>query len=140
MAELHFDRQSRQRCQQEQSMHFSQIWLKKPSDLRVNYILASNQKFAQPLNIVADVVFQIKNMAYAYDAQLTVEERNMLSVAYKNITNSLRSSWRVIDSLETLESSRPKSRRLFLIRRQKAQIERELADTCRDILKVLSVV
>jgi 14-3-3 protein epsilon len=75
-------------------------------------------------------------MAYAYDGRLTVDERNLLSVAYKNITNNLRNSWRVIDSLETLESSRPNSRRLFLIRQKKARIERELADTCRDIVKV----
>lgn len=75
-------------------------------------------------------------MIYTYDARLTVEERNLLSVAYKNITNDLRSSWRVIDSLEALECSRPKSRRLPLIRHEKTRIENELADSCRDIIKV----
>jgi len=77
-------------------------------------------------------------MIYAYDVRLTVEERNLLSVAYKNITNNLRNSWRVIDCLETLESSRPKSRRLFLIRDEKARIEKELADACRDVVKMLN--
>jgi len=103
---------------------------------RTEYAFLAN--LAEEAERFEDVVFQIKNMAYAYEAQLTVEERNMLSVAYKNITNNLRSSWRAIDSLETSESSRPKSRRLLLIRRQKAGIERELADTCRDILKILN--
>lgn len=75
-------------------------------------------------------------MAYAYDAQLTIEERNLLSVAYKNITNELRNSWRVIDCLETLEASRSKSRRLILIRQERNRIERELANTCKDVVKV----
>ena len=85
---------------------------------------------------ITDVVYQIKALAYAYDAQLTVEERNLLSVAYKNITNNLRNSWRVIDCLETLESSRPKPRRLLLIRHEKVRIEKELAEICSGIVKV----
>jgi len=59
-----------------------------------------------------------------------------LSVAYKNITNDLRNSWRVIDCLETLEASRAKSRRLALIRVEKVRIEKELANVCKDVVKV----
>ena len=33
-------------------------------------------------------------------ADLTSEERNLLSVAYKNIVGARRSSWRVISSIE----------------------------------------
>ena len=32
--------------------------------------------------------------------ELTVEERNLLSVAYKNVIGSRRASWRVISSIE----------------------------------------
>lgn len=32
--------------------------------------------------------------------ELTNEERNLLSVAYKNVVGSRRSSWRVISSIE----------------------------------------
>lgn len=32
--------------------------------------------------------------------ELTVEERNLLSVAYKNVIGSRRASWRVITSIE----------------------------------------
>lgn len=75
-------------------------------------------------------------MIYKYDARLTIEERNLLSVAYKNITNDLRNSWRIIDCLETLEASRAKSRRLALIRIEKVRIEKELANVCKDVVKV----
>lgn len=75
-------------------------------------------------------------MIYKYDARLTIEERNLLSVAYKNITNDLRNSWRIIDCLEMLEASRAKSRRLALIRIEKVRIEKELANVCKDVVKV----
>lgn len=32
--------------------------------------------------------------------ELSVEERNLLSVAYKNVIGSRRASWRVISSIE----------------------------------------
>lgn len=83
-----------------------------------------------------DVVSQIKSMIYIYDARLTIEERNLLSVAYKNITNKLRNSWRVIECLETQEASRAKSRRLVLIRMERVRIEKELANVCKDVVKV----
>ncbi|KIM90758.1 hypothetical protein PILCRDRAFT_1020 [Piloderma croceum F 1598] len=102
---------------------------------RAEYVFVA--KLAEEAERFEDVISQIKILAYAYDARLTVEERNLLSVAYKNVTNSLRNSWRVIDSLETLESSRPKPRRLLLIRHEKVKIERKLAGICRDIVKIL---
>ena len=33
--------------------------------------------------------------------ELTVEERNLLSVAYKNVIGSRRASWRVLSSIES---------------------------------------
>jgi len=34
------------------------------------------------------------------DVELTVEERNLLSVAYKNVIGARRASWRIISSIE----------------------------------------
>ncbi|CAH1981225.1 unnamed protein product [Acanthoscelides obtectus] len=38
------------------------------------------------------------------DVELTVEERNLLSVAYKNVIGARRASWRIISSIEQKES------------------------------------
>jgi 14-3-3 protein epsilon len=81
----------------------------------------------------------LKGLIVDFDARLTVDERNLLSIAYKNITNVLRNSWRVADTLEKLESSRPNPmpRHAALARRQRERIERELANACRDLVNLL---
>ena len=38
--------------------------------------------------------------------ELTVEERNLLSVAYKNVIGAQRSAWRIISSIEQKEESK----------------------------------
>ena len=35
---------------------------------------------------------------------MSVEERNLLSVAYKNVIGALRASWRIISTMENKES------------------------------------
>lgn len=74
-------------------------------------------------------------MIYVYNARLNVEERSMLSVAYKNITNDLRNSWRIIDQLETLEVARGRPRPMALIKLEKSTIEGELVEACKEIVK-----
>ena len=56
---------------------------------------------------------------------LKIEERNLLSVAYKNVVGSRRSSWRVLSSL--LEKSEDNS---DYIEEYKKKIEDELNDIC----------
>ena len=47
------------------------------------------------------------------DRDLTVEERNLLSVAYKNVIGARRASWRIVTSIEQKEESKDrKSTRL----------------------------
>ncbi len=36
----------------------------------------------------------------AQEQELTVEERNLLSVAYKNLVGARRASWRILQSVE----------------------------------------
>ena len=40
------------------------------------------------------------------EQELTVEERNLLSVAYKNVIGARRASWRIISSIEQKEESK----------------------------------
>jgi len=69
------------------------------------------------------------------DEHLTVEERNLLSVAFKNVIGSRRASWRVIQSINETEQDPQKKKE---IQAYQAVIERELEDTCDSILEIIS--
>jgi 14-3-3 protein epsilon len=65
--------------------------------------------------------------------ELSVEERNLLSVAYKNVIGSRRASWRVISSIE----HKGEGDKVPLIKDYKSKIEQELHDICFDILNII---
>ncbi|KNA15545.1 hypothetical protein SOVF_097310 [Spinacia oleracea] len=69
--------------------------------------------------------------------ELTVEERNLLSVAYKNVVGARRASWRIISSIEQKEESRGNEDHVSVIRDYRSRIEKELSDICDGILKLL---
>ncbi|KXJ12375.1 14-3-3-like protein 2 [Exaiptasia diaphana] len=68
------------------------------------------------------------------DPKLSTEERNLLSVAYKNVVGARRSSWRVISSIEQKNESGTKKQ---LAKEYREKIERELKDVCEDVLTLL---
>lgn len=47
-----------------------------------------------------DMLDYIKKVVTGFDQELSVEERNLLSVAYKNSIGSRRTAWRAISSIE----------------------------------------
>lgn len=49
------------------------------------------------------------------NVELTVEERNLLSVAYKNVIGARRASWRIISSIEQREESKNEKEKLNMI-------------------------
>jgi len=71
------------------------------------------------------------------DVDLTVEERNLLSVAYKNVIGARRASWRIISSIEQKEETKGSEEKLEMIRSYRIQVEKELRDICNDILNLL---
>jgi len=78
----------------------------------------------------------MKSVAQLND-ELSVEERNLLSVAYKNVVGSRRASLRIISSIEQKEESRGKEQNLSRVKEYHAKVEKELSDICDDILKIL---
>jgi 14-3-3 protein epsilon len=71
--------------------------------------------------------------------ELGVEERNLLSVAYKNVIGARRASWRIVSSIESKEESKygTESDTVKLIRGYKLGVEKELSDVCERVLKLL---
>ncbi len=69
--------------------------------------------------------------------ELSVEERNLLSVAYKNVIGARRASWRIVTSIEQKEESKGNEGQVGLIKEYRQKIEAELAKICEDILEVL---
>lgn len=60
------------------------------------------------------MVTNVKQLA-ELQVQLTVEERNLLSVAYKNVVGARRASWRVLSSIEAKEGDKGDSRYVFFM-------------------------
>lgn len=83
-----------------------------------------------------EMVENMKKVA-ASDQELTVEERNLLSVAYKNVIGARRASWRIVSSIEQKEESKGNEAQVTKIRSYRSKIEEELSKICEDILEVL---
>lgn len=83
------------------------------------------------------MVNQMRNVA-RLNTELTMEERNLLSVAYKNVIGSRRASWRIIAAIISREES--KNDNLHLLPKAKeylAKIEKEIITIIDDILQLL---
>ncbi|PWA22889.1 hypothetical protein CCH79_00002186 [Gambusia affinis] len=68
---------------------------------------------------------------------LSNEERNLLSVAYKNVVGARRSSWRVISSIEQKTSADGNEKKIEMVRAYREKIEKELETVCQDVLNLL---
>ncbi|KAI0310337.1 14-3-3 protein, partial [Amylostereum chailletii] len=87
-----------------------------------------------------DAIAHMKTLVNATHAHLSAEERNLVSVAYKNKTGALRNSWRTIDTLDKRESAtgRAAPRHLVLMRLARSRIEQDLEIACQDLLRLLA--
>ena len=68
---------------------------------------------------------------------LTLEERNLLSVAYKNVVGACRAKLRIIGSIETKAAAQSDGDKLYLIHSYRSKVETELNTICNDILGLL---
>ena len=110
-------------------------------------------KIAEQAERYDEMVESMKSVA-RLDVELTVEERNLLSVAYKNVIGARRASWRIVSSIEQKEETKgneghvTKIKVLFfysrcfrisltLCQEYRVKVETELTNICNDILNIL---
>merc|ERR1712004_943264 len=64
--------------------------------------------------------------------ELSVEERNLLSVGYKNVIGARRASWRILSSIESKEKSKGNEEHEKAIKEYREKVEEELTGICQD--------
>jgi len=93
--------------------------------------LVQRAKLAEQAERYDDMASAMKKVTERGE-ELSNEERNLLSVAYKNVVGARRSSWRVISSIE--QKTEGSERKQSMAREYKEKVENELRDICDDVL------
>nr|ALS04889.1 14-3-3 zeta [Pseudodiaptomus poplesia] len=96
--------------------------------------LVQRAKLAEPAERYDDMATSMKAVTET-GIELTNEERNLLSVAYKNVVGARRSSWRVISSIE--QKTEGSDKKQEMAKEYRVKVENELKDICNDVLGLL---
>jgi 14-3-3 protein epsilon len=94
-------------------------------------------KLSEQAERYEEMVEYMKKVAQASVEDLSLEERNLLSVAYKNVVGARRASLRIIGSIQNKEEQKGDSEKVNLISAYKGKVEAELNSICNDILGLL---
>jgi len=70
-------------------------------------------------------------------SEFTEDERNILSVAFKNVVGNRRTAWRVLHSIESKEAKRSHEENKARAVAYKEKVEAELRSFCREILRII---
>ncbi|KAI4331097.1 hypothetical protein MLD38_029320 [Melastoma candidum] len=93
-------------------------------------------KLAEQAERYEEMVDSMKKVA-KHNVELSIEERNLLSVGYKNVIGSRRASWRILSSIEQKEETRGNEVNVRRIEEYRQKVESELSDICSDIMVVI---
>lgn len=97
--------------------------------------MVQRAKLAEQAERYDDMAQAMKQVTESSEAELSNEERNLLSVAYKNVVGARRSSWRVISSIEQKTEGSEKKQQMA--REYREKVEKELREICYDVLGLL---
>jgi 14-3-3 protein epsilon len=94
-------------------------------------------KLAEQAERYDEMVQYMKDVAEQSAEDLSLEERNLLSVAYKNVVGARRASLRIIGSIQSKEKEKASGNE-DLVKTYKSKVEDELNSICNDILELLN--
>ncbi|XP_036411259.1 14-3-3 protein beta/alpha-1-like [Megalops cyprinoides] len=103
-------------------------------DVELRAMLVQKAKLAEQAERYDDMAASMKKVTELGE-ELSNEERNLLSVAYKNVVGARRSSWRVVSSIEQKTEGNDKKQQMA--KEYRETIELELKDICKDVLDLL---
>lgn len=95
-------------------------------------------KVAEQAERYEDMVSAMKKLAFMTDrTELSIEERNLLSVAFKNVVGARRAAWRILNSIEHKEEMKskgnPDKSRLQKVIKYREDVEKELGAICSEL-------
>ncbi|CDQ87233.1 unnamed protein product [Oncorhynchus mykiss] len=93
--------------------------------------LIQKAKLAEQAERYDDMAASMKEVT-EQGGELSNEERNLLSVAYKNVVGARRSAWRVISSIG--QKTEGSDKKLAMVNEYREKVEGELRDICNDVL------
>jgi len=84
----------------------------------------------------------VENMKQIFKAEveLTPQERNLLSVAYKNIVGERRAAWRVLSSIEHKEERNNNANNVTLTKQARKKVESEISTICNEVIRLVEDV
>jgi len=95
-------------------------------------------KLAEQAERYEDMVQWMKKVATGENPELTVDERNLLSVAYKNVIGSRRAAWRIISSVKEKEETKGNTKNVNFIQDYTKKVEKELSEICGEVIDLLN--
>ena len=90
------------------------------------------ERYDDMVKIMKQVIDQVQ--------ELSVDQRNLLSVGYKNVVGIRRTAWRTMNNLESKEESRGHSHQVQVIKSYKNKIEDEMNAICNEILELIDKI
>jgi len=105
--------------------------------IQSNSYLAKLAEQAERYDEMVEYMKQVAHHRSSDGQDLTLEERNLLSVAYKNVVGARRASLRIIGSIEAKEQQKADGEKAGLVSAYKSKVSTELDSICTDILQLL---
>lgn len=94
-------------------------------------------RLAEQAERYQDMIEYMKRVA-SMGPCLSLDERNLLSVAYKNSVGSLRAAWRAMYTSEHKEEAANKLATVELIMNYRLKVEGELNEKCKEIINIVT--
>nr|XP_054771325.1 14-3-3 protein 2-like [Lytechinus pictus] len=85
-----------------------------------------------------EMVGYMKKVAKEGNVDLDSAERNLLSVAYKNVVGARRSAWRIISGTEQKATEKGKEQEAVYAKQYRLEIEQELKEISSDVIELLT--